>query len=272
MITTGLMAQAPTFFSLLALRINKFSARDIAHLVTDVVQTGQHSVIANHNLHSIYMWYHEPRMREFYAVADYIHIDGMSLVLLGNVLGLPLKREHRTTFVDLFPLLAQQAVERGWRIFYLGSKPGVADRAGAALRKRYPGLKLQTHHGHFDAERTGKENHEILSQINAYAPQILFVGMGMPRREIWILDNQTNLSANAIFPAGALMDYIAGEIPTPPRWLASLYLEWLYRLVSEPKRLWRRYLVEPWFVLGQALKFSLKFKSRDFAAQNDRND
>ena len=63
------------------------------------------------------------------------------------------------------------------------------------------------------------------------------------------------------------MDYVAGEIPTAPRWMASLYLEWLYRLISEPARLWRRYLVEPWFVLGQALKHYFKCKGRNMGAQ-----
>lgn len=272
MIASGLMGRADTFFSLLDLRINKFSDSDIVRLVMDVVQNGQHSVIANQNLHSMYLWYHEPRMREFYALADYIHIDGMSLIWLGNMVGIPLKRQDRATSLDFFPLLAEQAVEHGWRIFYLGSKPGVAERAAAALRKRYPGLQIQTHHGHFDRDRAGEENRKILAQINAYTPHILFVGMGMPRQEIWILDNQADLSANAIFPAGALMDYMAGEIPTAPRWLASLYLEWLYRLISEPARLWRRYLVEPWFVLGQVLRHQFKFRRRNVIAQDSRND
>jgi N-acetylglucosaminyldiphosphoundecaprenol N-acetyl-beta-D-mannosaminyltransferase len=272
MIASGLMGRAAAFFSLLDLRINKFSDRDVVGLVADIVQIDQHSVIANHNLHSIYLWYHEARMREFYAVADYIHIDGMSLVWLGNLVGLALKRQDRATSLDFFPLLAEQAVEHGWRTFYLGSKPGVADRAAAGLRKRYPGLQIQTHHGHFDTDRVGEENQKVLAQINAFAPHILFVGMGMPRQEIWILDNQTALSANAIFPAGALMDYVAGEIPTAPRWLASLYLEWLYRLGSEPTRLWRRYLVEPWFVFGQVLRHQVKFRSRNVTTQDSHND
>ena len=209
-------------------------------------------------------------MRDFCALADYIHIDGMSLVCIGNMMGLPLKRQDRAAALDFFPLLAEQAVARGWRIFYLGSKPGVAERAATALRERYPELEIQTHHGHFDP--LGEENRKILARINAYAPHILFVGMGMPRQEIWILDNQKNLNANAIFPAGALMDYMAGEIPTAPRWLASLYLEWLYRLVSEPARLWRRYLVEPWFVFGQVLRHQAKFRSRHVTVQDSRHE
>jgi N-acetylglucosaminyldiphosphoundecaprenol N-acetyl-beta-D-mannosaminyltransferase len=264
--------RAAPFFSLLGLQINKLSGCDLVRVVTDAVQAGRKSVIANHNLHSLYLWYHEPKMRAFYAAADFIHIDGMSLICLGNVLGLPLKRRDRTTFLDLFPLLLEQTVEQDWRIFYLGSKPGVTERAAAVLRERYPTLQIQAHHGHFNPDRAGEENQRILKQINAYAPHILFVGMGMPRQENWILENRNSLTVNAILPAGALMDYLAGEIPTPPRWLGSLYLEWLYRLLSEPTRLWRRYLVEPWFVLGQVLRSQVKFRSRTEAGQDTGGD
>jgi N-acetylglucosaminyldiphosphoundecaprenol N-acetyl-beta-D-mannosaminyltransferase len=71
----------------------------------------------------------------------------------------------------------------------------------------------------------------------------------MPRQEHWIADNLDDLAANAILTAGAAMDYVAGVVPTPPRWMGSAGLEWIFRLFHEPRRLWRRYLVEPWFVL-----------------------
>ena len=94
----------------------------------------------------------------------------------------------------------------------------------------------------------------------------------MPRQEIWILENQKQIEANVIFPAGAFMDYMAGEIPTAPRWLAAIYLEWLYRLFSEPARLWRRYLVEPWFVFGQIAKYYLKGGRANIAMQDSRHE
>jgi UDP-N-acetyl-D-mannosaminuronic acid transferase (WecB/TagA/CpsF family) len=77
------------------------------------------------------------------------------------------------------------------------------------------------------------------------------VGMGMPLQEKWITENLDHIAAQTIFCAGALMDYVAGEVPTCPRWLAGIGFEWLYRLLIEPARLWHRYLVEPWFILGQ---------------------
>ncbi|MEM7590395.1 MAG: WecB/TagA/CpsF family glycosyltransferase [Cyanobacteria bacterium P01_A01_bin.83] len=83
---------------------------------------------------------------------------------------------------------------------------------------------------------------------------ILMVGMGMPRQEKWILDNIEDIEANIILPSGACADYVADETPTPPRWMGQVGLEWLYRLVIDPKRLWRRYLVEPWFLAKLFLK------------------
>jgi N-acetylglucosaminyldiphosphoundecaprenol N-acetyl-beta-D-mannosaminyltransferase len=240
-----------TSFSLLGIRVDTLDRSGIVRAVADSIASGKRSVIANHNMHSLFMYYHDAKVREFFSVAEYIHIDGMSLVMIGRMMGMPLKREHRTTYLDLLPAVASEAAKCGWRIFFLGSKPNVGARAAVALRNEYPGLQIRTHHGHFNPDRWGKENQSVLAEINAYAPHILVVGMGMPRQELWILENRQTLQANVILPGGAIMDYIAGAVPTPPRWLGPLGLEWFYRLLTEPARLSRRYLLEPWFVLGK---------------------
>jgi N-acetylglucosaminyldiphosphoundecaprenol N-acetyl-beta-D-mannosaminyltransferase len=239
--------------SLLGIRLHALSNADVVNLIGDTITNNQSRVVANHNMHSLYLWYREPRMREFFWLADYVHIDGMAVILLGQMAGLPLKREHRAAYLDFLPLLTAEAAQRGWRIFFLGSEPGVAETAAKKLRKQFPGLQIHTHHGHFNVDRFGVENQTVLSEIKAFAPHILMVGMGMPRQEAWILENRNEISANVICPTGAIMDYIAGVKATPPRWLGPLYLEWLYRLITEPKRLSRRYLIEPWFVLRQML-------------------
>jgi N-acetylglucosaminyldiphosphoundecaprenol N-acetyl-beta-D-mannosaminyltransferase len=249
--------------SLLGYRVNTLSDRDVVALVTHAINRGDHYVFGTHNLHSMYLWNREPKLREFHKMVDYVLIDGMSVILLGRMCGLRLKREHRATSLDFLPLLLPVVVKEGWRIYYLGSRPGVAERAASKLRASYPGLQIRTHHGYFDPEKSGGENREILDEINAYAPHVLLVGMGMPREEIWILENRAEITPNVISPCGAHMDYIAGEIPTAPRWLALIYLEWMYRLIAEPRRLWRRYLVEPWFVLHVLVK--------EFVRQGRRN-
>jgi N-acetylglucosaminyldiphosphoundecaprenol N-acetyl-beta-D-mannosaminyltransferase len=241
--------ESTTSVSLLGLKVNTLSDRDVVALITNEIRQGSHLVLGHHNSHSLYLWNREPKMRKFHAMADYILIDGMSLILLGRVVGLRLKRGHRATSLDFLPLLLPRAAREGWRIYYLGSRPGVAESGAAKLRAQYPELNLRTHHGYFNPAKSSEENREVLNDIRNYAPHILLVGMGMPRQEIWILENREEIAANVISPCGAHMDYIAGEIPTPPRWLALIYLEWLYRLASEPRRLWHRYLVEPWFLM-----------------------
>lgn len=237
------------YYTFLGVWVNALAISELNALIADAITGSQHWIIANHNLHSIYLYHHDPKMRAFYAKANYIHVDGMALVLLGRLMGLPLKREHRVTYADwTIPLIAE-AAQRGWRVFYLGSKPAVADRGARILQERFPSLQIATAHGYFNARRDSQENQAVLAAINAYQPHVLMVGMSMPRQEHWVLDNLEQLCANAILPAGAAMDYVAGAVPTPPRWAGRLGLEWLFRLVAEPRRLWRRYFVEPWFLL-----------------------
>lgn len=173
----------------------------------------------------------------------------MALVFLGKLLGLPLRREQRVTYVDWIDPLMAEAAQRGWRVFYLGSQPGIAERGAKILQEKFSGLQIATAHGYFDANPDSQENQAVLTAIKIYQPHVLMVGMSMPRQEHWVLDNLDSLCANVILPSGAAIDYIAGAVPTPPRWAGRLGLEWLFRLIAEPKRLGRRYLVEPWFVL-----------------------
>jgi N-acetylglucosaminyldiphosphoundecaprenol N-acetyl-beta-D-mannosaminyltransferase len=245
-------------YKLLGVWVNALAIPELNALIAEAITRSQHAIIANHNLHSIYLYHHNPKMRAFYAKADYIHVDGMALIFLGRLLGLPLKREHRVTYADwAIPLLAE-AARLGWRMFYLGSAPGVAERGAEILQQKFSGLQITTAHGYFDARPDSQENQAVLAAINAYQPHVLMVGMSMPRQEHWVLDNLEQLSANAILPSGAAIDYVAGAVPTPPRWAGRLGLEWLFRLVAEPRRLWRRYLIEPWFLLRLFLAESFK--------------
>jgi N-acetylglucosaminyldiphosphoundecaprenol N-acetyl-beta-D-mannosaminyltransferase len=153
------------------------------------------------------------------------------------------------------------AAENGWRVFYLGSSPGVAEEGAKRLRQTYPELQIQTMHGYFDTNLQSQENDRVLNAIEVYKPHILMVGMGMPRQEYWIQQNLKRLCANVILPAGAAIDYVAGAVPTPPRWAGRFGLEWAFRLTAEPQRLWRRYLVEPWSILGVVAQDFLKRQS-----------
>jgi N-acetylglucosaminyldiphosphoundecaprenol N-acetyl-beta-D-mannosaminyltransferase len=227
--------------------VNAASAGTLTDVLEHAVESQKPCIIAHHNLHSLYLYHNDPDMPRFYRTAEYVHADGMGLVVLARLVGVPLKGSERVTYVDWLPLLIERAWARKWRVFYLGSKPGIAAKAAEQLCERFTGLQIATSHGYFDIE--GDENERVLQAIRTFAPDILLVGMGMPRQEKWIMNNWKSLGSVVTLPCGAAFDYIAGEVPTPPRWAGRLCLEWLFRLTSEPGRLWKRYLIEPWHIL-----------------------
>ncbi len=244
--------------NLLGVSVHRLTAAGIVKIISRSVLNGERRIIANHNLHSIYIYHHNREMRSFYDIADYVFIDGMSLVLAGRLAGHPLGRDDRLTSLDWMVPVLSSAERQGWRIFYLGSRPGIAEKGAGILRSRHPGLNICASHGYFDAMPWSEDNQRTIERINAYRPHILMAGMGMPRQELWLLHNCRKLNANVILSMGAYMDYIAGAVPTPPRWMGKAGLEWLYRLLSEPRRLWRRYLLEPWFIARMLLRESAR--------------
>lgn len=247
-----------TVYRLLGVWANAFTLDSLLETVADSVadtvadtaarpDPPPQAIIGSHNLHSIYLYHHDPKTRRFFdQAAHYIFIDGMPFIWWGRALGYPLRREHRLTCVDWVPPFMARAAAEGWRVFCLGNRPGVAETGAQKFRAWNPGLVIETRHGYF---KTEGEIQAALDLINAWSPDVLLVGMGMPRQEHWILDYHARLNVRCIITVGAAMDYFAGAIPTPPRWMGRIGLEWLARLWAEPRRLARRYLVEPWFLL-----------------------
>lgn len=234
--------------SFLGMELYPKTLEELTSLVQLAISLGRKTLIANHNLHSLYLFHRDRELRDFYRRSQWTHIDGMPLVAIAKFYGYRLRREHRVTYADWTGPLMATAAREGWRVFYLGSAPGVADRGAEILADHYPELNIRARHGFFSIATDSAENNEVLQSIAEFKPHLLLVGMGMPRQELWIHRNFDRICANVILPSGAAMDYIAGAIPTPPRWAGNLGLEWAFRLAAEPRRLFGRYLVEPWFI------------------------
>jgi N-acetylglucosaminyldiphosphoundecaprenol N-acetyl-beta-D-mannosaminyltransferase len=236
--------------SFLGLTLQPKSMQEMNELVEQGIRERQKWIIANHNLHSVYLFHRHAKMREFYSRVHWTYLDGMPLVALGRLYGYTLHREQRVTNADWTGPLMKLAADRGWRVFNVGSPKHVAEEGAAKLRMRYPALKLEVSDGYFDARRGSAENEALVQRINAYRPDLLMVGMGMPRQEFWTQENYARLDAHVILSSnGAALDYVAGAVPTPPRWAGRIGLEWVFRLVNEPRRLFTRYLIEPWYIL-----------------------
>jgi N-acetylglucosaminyldiphosphoundecaprenol N-acetyl-beta-D-mannosaminyltransferase len=234
----------------LGVTIQPRSMPEMNKLVERGIREHQRWIIANHNLHSVYLFHRHPKLREFYSHVHWTYLDGMPLVALGRLYGYPLQRKQRVTHADWMGPLMELAAGRGWRVFNLGSPRQVAESGAAQLRKRYPALQIEVSDGFFDARRDSDENEALVARINAYKPDLLMVGMGMPRQEFWTQENFARLEAHVILSSnGAAFEYVAGAVPTPPRWAGRIGLEWVFRLAHEPRRLFARYLLEPWYLL-----------------------
>ncbi|WP_295240347.1 WecB/TagA/CpsF family glycosyltransferase [uncultured Brevundimonas sp.] len=235
---------------------------EVLHQIQQAVRQGEKSLIANHNLHSLYLMQKRPELGAFYDKADLIEVDSTPLLAFSRALGLHSRGFHRCTYLDWRDHFWSVANRQGWRVLSVGGAPGVGDEAARRLKLRYPDADIAIHHGFFDARPGSSENAAVLDRITAFQPHILFVGMGMPRQELWIAENFERLPDCVILSVGAAFDYEAGVQSAAPRWMGRAGIEWAYRLLHDPKRLFVRYCVEPWTLLPLALRDIRKTRGR----------
>lgn len=236
---------------------------EVLHHIQQAVRQGAKTLIANHNLHSLYLMQKRPELGAFYDKADLIEVDSTPLLAFSRAVGLHSRGFHRCTYLDWRDHFWSVANREGWRVLSVGGAPGVGDEAARRLKLRYPDADIAIHHGFFDARPGSSENAAVLDRITAFQPHILFVGMGMPRQELWIAENFERLPDCVILSVGAAFDYEAGVQSAAPRWMGRAGIEWAYRLLHDPKRLFVRYCVEPWTLLPLAVREIRKARGRN---------
>lgn len=246
-------------FHLLDIPVDPLTDRQITQILCGSVEQRRRVFLANMNLHALYCATRSDGMRALLQGPDtLVQIDGMPIVWLGRWKGARIHASSRLTHIDLVPPLLRLCAERGWRVAFLGGRPGDENGNAQALAELAPGLALRVLHGHMDPAHEAR----VLLELDAFAPQLLLVGMGMPRQEEWIYAAREKLRANLIMPVGGFMDYFAQRASLPPRFLGPLGLEWAWRLAGNPRRLAFRYCVEPLALLGSALFWRRKKRMR----------
>jgi N-acetylglucosaminyldiphosphoundecaprenol N-acetyl-beta-D-mannosaminyltransferase len=184
----------------------------------------------------------------------------MGAVAWMRMAGLPVRPGHRTTYADWLPALLARAAGR--RIAVVGGSPAAAGRIAGTMAQRHPDLPFLIHHGFFAMDPGSEESRERIADLRSFRPDWLFLAMGMPRQEAWLQAVHAHLPPCLVFQAGAAFDYYAGIVPTPPRFLGRIGLEWAFRLAREPRRLAHRYLVEPFRLAGPLLGLRLRGRTR----------
>jgi len=197
--------------------------------------------VATVNLDFVALAQHNPLFKETVNQADLVLPDGMPLVWLSRLKGQPVPQ--RVTGVDLVDRSCELAVRTGRSVFLLGAAPGIAAAAARTLQHRYPGLQVAGTYSPSFSEAAAEENDRIVGMIRDTAPGFLFVALGAPKQDLWIRAQRDRLTVPVAIGVGGTLDILAGAVKRAPAWMQRSGLEWSYRLGQEPRRLWRRYLV-----------------------------
>jgi N-acetylglucosaminyldiphosphoundecaprenol N-acetyl-beta-D-mannosaminyltransferase len=213
----------------------------IDELVTVGRATGRTHQIATVNADFVVKALSDPQLRRILQDADMATADGMPLVWGARMLGVPIK--SRVTGVDMVNRMAERAALRGYSLYLLGAAPGVAQRAAEILCARYPGLRIVGVASPSQQAVAGNDP-AIIATIRAANPDILLVAFGNPKQEKWIHTHTEQLCTPVMMGVGGTFDFVAGVTKRAPRWMQDTGLEWLHRLLQEPRRLWRRYAVD----------------------------
>jgi N-acetylglucosaminyldiphosphoundecaprenol N-acetyl-beta-D-mannosaminyltransferase len=213
--------------------------------------TGAHGVIESQS---------DDRLRAIHNGAGLVTPDGMPLVWMCRALGY--QQTNRVYGPDLMRALSALSARRGYRQFYYGGNNGVADLLKETLEKQHPGLQVVGTHTPPFRTLTAQEDEAVVRKINEARPDIVWVGLSTPKQEYWMAAHAERIEAPVMIGIGAAFDFLSGLKPQAPPVMQRNGLEWLYRLVTEPRRLWRRYLsIVPGFLVlagGQLIKMKAK--------------
>lgn len=197
--------------------------------------------IAVTGMHGVTEAQHDPAFKHVLNEADLVVPDGMPLVWVSRWRGQPLRR--RVYGPELMLTFCEQTASKGYRHFFYGGAPGVPEKLAETLTSRFPGFRVVGTYSPPFRPLTEKEDKEIVAMIQSASPDILWVGMSTPKQERWMFAHRDKLKVPVMVGSGAAFDLNIGRIPQAPSWMREHGLEWLFRLLAEPRRLWKRYIV-----------------------------
>jgi exopolysaccharide biosynthesis WecB/TagA/CpsF family protein len=229
-------------FSVLGVRTHAVQIGEVIERMKEWIRArdGCRSVAAA-DMHCIVEAQHDSSFKNILNTTDLVVPDGMPLVLLGRCQGHVLRR--RVYGPDLLLAFCEESAGRGYRHFFYGGEPGVAERLAESLKTRFPGLNVVGTCSPPFRPLSAQEDAELLEMIGRAAPDVLWVGLGAPKQERWMHEHKDRLRVPLLVGVGAAFDLLSGRRKQAPRWVRERGFEWFFRLLQEPRRLWRRYLI-----------------------------
>lgn len=234
---------APPAIDLLGINVHSVSFAGAVARVLAMCRQPEPSYVVTPNVDHLMLVRRRAELGRIYAEADLSLADGMPLVWAAKLLGQPL--QGKVSGSDLFEALCHEAWRHDLGVFLLGAAPGVAETTRARLEMRHPGLRIVgVLSPRVEADGSSPDAELIAARVAETRPDLLFVALGTPKQEIWLAQQYRALGVPVAIGVGASFDFVAGVQRRAPRWMQHAGLEWLWRLAHDPRRLWRRYLVD----------------------------
>ncbi|MGD8909246.1 MAG: WecB/TagA/CpsF family glycosyltransferase [Chromatiales bacterium] len=245
LLTGKRLRPAPAQVSLFGVSVSNEDLEGCLSWIFNRVASDEQAMVPFVNAHCFNVAYRDEAYLDVLKKATKVLPDGSGVRLACRFQGLNLKANLNGT--DLFPHLCAESAQQGIPLFLLGAAPGVAETVAGKMCDRYPGLRIAgTQHGFFSAE----EESAVIDRINRSGARILLVAMGVPQQELWLARNLERLRTPVNLGVGGLFDFYSDRISRAPVWLRELGMEWIWRLLQEPRRMWQRYVVgNPLFLL-----------------------
>lgn len=225
--------------------------------IEKMIKSKKKSYVVAVNVDVIMKIEQDEELKKITDEADIVLTDGKPLIWISKFKKSPIK--EKISGSDLVPKLCELSDKNGYTIFILGGKDGIAEQAKKRLESQYKNIKIVgVYSPKFGFENDKKELTKINSEINKKKPDLLFVCLGCPKQEKWIYNHINEYNAKVSICAGATVDFLAGNMKRAPKWMSNCGLEWFYRFLQEPKRLFKRYFIDDIKILKLLRKYDDK--------------
>lgn len=239
--------------TLLGIHVSTLSFNQTVELIAETIREQGRLAVSPSPVYTIMQGVERPEVRAALN-ANLVTPDGIPVVWALRLLG---ARAERVYGPDLMQAVCQLSISKGWRHYFYGGAAGVPQLVAARLQEKFPGLVVAGLESPPFRALTAGEDETMLQRLNACGPQIVWVGLGSPKQDLWAAEHRAALTAPVLIAVGAAFDFYAGRVRQAPLWMQRTGVEWLYRLGTEPGRLWKRYLIyNPKFVAAVLLQLA----------------
>lgn len=234
--------------------VNNVDMNETLSAIDEMISSRKKSYIVAINVDVVMKMENDSYLKQITDEADMVLVDGKPLVWIAKWHKHPVKAKISGS--DLVPLLCKRAAKKGYTTFIIGGKGGIAEKAKSNLERDYPGIQVVGSYAPpFGFEKDENELSKINSMISDVHPDLLIVCFGCPKQEKWIYENYQKYDAKVSVCAGATVDFLAGNVNRAPKWMSEHGLEWFYRFLMEPKRMFKRYFVDDVKIINLIRKY-----------------